>query len=316
MIKTDLQLIGEDSKDIWARFWAVIEPFRHQLWHYCLKLTGSPWDAEDLLQDTLLKSFAALSALSHREQPLKTKSYIFRIATNHWLDQCRRQKVLLDETVDDKIIETDAIDHLEINEALESLIHHLPPKQAVVFILIESFCFTAKEVAELIVTTEGAVHAILYRARKKLKELNKKKFSQQDLKSPIHLNKLAIKEFIERYNNQDFKGLAELLIDESTFSFVSMTSTEYGKETITKYSLNPNKANSFTNIFAHCYSLWGLPAIVFIEKTEEGERLYDLNTIEWENGKITRWKCYYFCRELMAYAAKELNLSLAPIENF
>lgn len=70
MIKTDLQLIGEDSKDIWARFWAVIEPFRHQLWHYCLKLTGSPWDAEDLLQDTLLKSFAALSALCTSGVPI------------------------------------------------------------------------------------------------------------------------------------------------------------------------------------------------------------------------------------------------------
>ncbi|MGE6257483.1 sigma-70 family RNA polymerase sigma factor [Heyndrickxia sporothermodurans] len=315
MLKTDLQRVGEDSKHIWATFWSLVDPYRDQLWYYCLKLTGTPWDAEDLLQDTLLKSFAALSALSHREQPLQTKSYIFRVATNHWFDQCWKNRITLDETYIERQSE-DQIDYLEVNEAIEALVHHLPPKQAVVFILIESFRFTAKEVAELIVTTEGAVNAILHRARKKLNDMNLLETNVKKQSSLSDHSPTTVKQFIDRYNRQDFKGLADLLINEATYSFVSMTSTEYGKETITKHSLNPKRANQNIGITAHAYEIWGMDAIVFIKNTENGKRLFDVNTIEWEDGKITRWKCYYFCREFMSFIANELNLPLEPIEMY
>ncbi|MBS4174018.1 RNA polymerase sigma factor [Bacillus sp. FJAT-49736] len=314
MYKTEMQLIGEESKDIWGKFWNLIQPYRHELWHYCLKLTGSPWDAEDLVQDTVLKSFASLSALSHREQPLKPKPYLFRVATNHWLDQCRKKGLLLDENLEEKSgIAEDLNDQLEIGEVIEGLLRNLAPRQAVVFILMESFRFTAKEVAELIATTEGAVHAMLHRARKRLQTT-----SFQDLTSRSSevssINKDAIQLFIEKYNQKDFRGLANLIIDEATYSFVEMGSTEYGKETITKYSLNPDKERKHESVYVHSSYLWDKPALIFVEKTEDGERLFDINTIEWKNGKIEKWKCYYFCRNFMEHAADELKLPLAPIK--
>ncbi|MGV3464646.1 MAG: RNA polymerase sigma factor [Heyndrickxia sp.] len=313
-MKTELQMIGEDSKQIWNKYWNLIQPFRNDLWYYCLKLTGSPWDAEDLIQDTILKSFASLSALSHREQSLKTKAFLFRVATNHWLDQCRKKGMQLDE-IQEISSEEDITEYMEVKEAIEILIHHLAPRQAVVFILMESFRFKAKEVAELLATTEGAVHAMLNRARRKLKSIIPHDFSKK--KELTHsLNSKAIKEFMDKYNRKDFKGLAEMLIDEATYSFVEMGSTEYGKETITKYSLNPEKVRNHENIFVYSRRLWKMDAIVFVEKTSNGERLFDINTIEWNNGKIERWKCYYFCREFMQFAAKELNMPLAPIKEF
>ncbi|MFT4413811.1 sigma-70 family RNA polymerase sigma factor [Fredinandcohnia humi] len=312
-MKTDLQLIGEESKHIWVKFWETVKPYRNSLWTYCLKLTGTPWDAEDLLQDTLLKSFASLSALSHREQPLRTKSFLFRVATNHWLDQCRRNKrysrIEIDETHQYVVFQ----DTIEVNDAIFTLLHHLTPKQVVVFILVESFQFTAKEVAELLSTTEGSVNGLLNRARKKLKELKNKKGLENGGK-PLLIQTNVVENFLQAYNRKDFKGLAALLLDNASFSFVEMNSTEYGKDTIITYSLNPNKERAHENITASAQILWGKQAIIFIKETELGTMLFDVNTIEWEDGKVSEWKCYYFCRDFMKYAADYLGLPLAEIE--
>src|SRR5690606_37568585 len=117
-----------------------------------------PWDAEDLLQDTLLKSFASLSALSHRQQKLQTKSYLFRVASNHWIDQCRKSGRFSSQEIEENDIKEDFIDPLDANEAILSLVKNLTPKQAVVFVLMESFQFKAKEVAQLLASTEGAIN--------------------------------------------------------------------------------------------------------------------------------------------------------------
>ncbi|MGM0882338.1 MAG: RNA polymerase sigma factor [Bacillota bacterium] len=315
MSKTDLQLVGENTVDQWGRFIEIISPFRSRLWNYCRKLTGSPWDAEDLLQDTLLKSFASLSALSHRQQPLQTKAFLFRVATNHWIDQCRRMKVQLDEYVEEHQVESNVGDSLEVNEALELLVHYLTPKQAVVFILMESFSFTAKETAELIATTETAVNAILYRARANLHKLK----STEDGMTKNHkhtpqqfMNPEIMKRFLDTFNRKDYQGLANFLIDEATFSFVSMNSSEYGKDTIMKKSLNPNKGTKLLkDLFIYADTLWGQPAIIILLNTEHGQMLNNINTLEWERDRIVRWKDYSFCRDFMQAAANELVLPLS-----
>ncbi|MCK9907264.1 RNA polymerase sigma factor, partial [Frankia sp. Cpl3] len=66
-------------------FLTVIEPHRAALWKYCRYLTGSPWDGEDLFQQTLLKAYAALSQMW---QPVVPKTYLFRIASHTWIDHC------------------------------------------------------------------------------------------------------------------------------------------------------------------------------------------------------------------------------------
>ncbi|MBD3921953.1 RNA polymerase sigma factor [Paenibacillus sp. PR3] len=54
-----------------------------------MALTKSPWDAEDLMQEAVMKAYAILPQL---HQPLQPKAYLFRIASNTWIDQCRRSK--------------------------------------------------------------------------------------------------------------------------------------------------------------------------------------------------------------------------------
>ena len=78
----------QEVQQVWNRFLQRTEPLRPELYRYCRALTGSAWDAEDLVQDTLLRAFAKLGEVPLRiESP---KAYLFRVASNLWIDHCRR----------------------------------------------------------------------------------------------------------------------------------------------------------------------------------------------------------------------------------
>ena len=131
------------------KFEQMIEPFRQPLWNYCKYIRGSPWDGDDLFQETLLKAFATMSQLY---APLKPKSYLFRIATNSWTDTLRKKKITLHTYQDDlpQHDESEANDPYRIIEAVEILANHLVPRQIAVVLLMDVFQFTAAEAAGMV----------------------------------------------------------------------------------------------------------------------------------------------------------------------
>src|SRR2546429_5201384 len=72
------------------QFLEQVEPFREDLYRYCRGLTGSVWDAEDLVQETLLRTFAKLGEVHW--DVAKPRPYIFAVATNAWTDRKRRDE--------------------------------------------------------------------------------------------------------------------------------------------------------------------------------------------------------------------------------
>src|SRR3954471_9335454 len=76
----------------WHRFLDLYEPLRTELYRYCRYLTRSPWDAEDLAQDTLARAFVTLAQMS--EDPRQPRAWLFRVASNLWIDQVRRRREL------------------------------------------------------------------------------------------------------------------------------------------------------------------------------------------------------------------------------
>jgi RNA polymerase sigma factor (sigma-70 family) len=91
--KTAIELMEANIREIRKQFEAMVAAHRPALWRYCHRLTGSAWDAEDLAQETLAKAFARLA---YFWQPLEGKAYLFRIATNTWIDSHRRAKLPTD----------------------------------------------------------------------------------------------------------------------------------------------------------------------------------------------------------------------------
>jgi len=77
----------------WHRFLETLEPLRPELYRYSRFLTRSPWDAEDLVQDALMRGFATLARMGGQE-PANPRLWLFRIATNLWIDEMRRRRDL------------------------------------------------------------------------------------------------------------------------------------------------------------------------------------------------------------------------------
>jgi RNA polymerase sigma factor (sigma-70 family) len=129
---------------------------------YCLSLTGSEWDAEDLAQDTWLKALDTLLGHGHQN----SEALMMRIAKNTWIDQARR-KTTLSHILQRALPELTQLDHgtLEIEMVFEALRKHLSPLQRAVFLLRDVFGYTNQEASVMLHTSEGAVKAALHRAR-------------------------------------------------------------------------------------------------------------------------------------------------------
>jgi RNA polymerase sigma-70 factor (ECF subfamily) len=81
--------MAKQLREAWFRYLDTIEPLRPTLYRYCRRVTRDIWDAEDLLQDTLLKGFGAIGrgeVTSESAQVKGPRAYLFRIATNLWID--------------------------------------------------------------------------------------------------------------------------------------------------------------------------------------------------------------------------------------
>src|ERR1700745_836550 len=77
------------AKQSWHHFLETYEPLRPELYRYCRHLTRSPWDAEDLVQDTLARAFVTLALTD--EPPPNPRAWLFRVASNRWLNHVRDQ---------------------------------------------------------------------------------------------------------------------------------------------------------------------------------------------------------------------------------
>ena len=133
---------------------------------YCLSLTGSSWDAEDLAQDSWIKALRVMQVTGS----LNPEALLLRIAKNTWIDGTRRKAVFNRVVEHLKSKEAPSLESspVEIEIIMQSLIKHLSPLQRTVFLMRDVLGYTAAEAAEKLKTTEGAVKAALFRARQTL----------------------------------------------------------------------------------------------------------------------------------------------------
>lgn len=138
----------------------------HQLYtglqSYSHFLTKNKWDAEDLTQETFLK------AMEYYQSNQVSSALLKKMAYHHWIDTTRKRKRELVGDVEEKSESVNQIKSEELLDTIKLLVSKLTPKQSIVFILKEAFCFQAKEIAELLETTENAVKSSLHRLRKRL----------------------------------------------------------------------------------------------------------------------------------------------------
>jgi RNA polymerase sigma-70 factor (ECF subfamily) len=153
-------LIATDRR---SRYAELVELHREELRVHCMRILRSPHDAEDALQEALLRAWRSLHQFDGRGS---ARSWLYRIATNASLDQLRRrpEAAVAGEPSDRVELE----DQLERRESLRDLIaaaRRLTPRQRTVFVLRDVFGLSARETAEALGTTLASANSALQRAR-------------------------------------------------------------------------------------------------------------------------------------------------------
>jgi RNA polymerase sigma-70 factor, ECF subfamily len=213
-----LQGLSDDVKSSWHRFLDVFEPLRPELYRYCRSLAHTPWDAEDLVAETLMRAFVTLGTL-FVELP-KPRAWLFRVASNLWIDRVRRARF---ETLSETLPEEAAADPdpREPRDAARELFGRLPPQERAAVLLKEAFDFSIDEIAEILATTSGAVKAALHRGRSKL--------APSDRPAPRAPAPRALDAFCEAFNARDLERMTALLLEGATVEIVGVV-TEYGQD--------------------------------------------------------------------------------------
>ncbi len=144
--------------------------YHQTLYRFCLAMTGNPQDAQDALQNTMLK---VLRALPGEKRRIKLKPWLFRIARNEAIEVQRRRHH--DEELDvERVTEGAVSDTAEVRERLRTLLgdlDQLPERQRAVLLMRELSGLEFSEIGAAHGTSEGAARQALYEARLNLRAL-------------------------------------------------------------------------------------------------------------------------------------------------
>jgi RNA polymerase sigma-70 factor (ECF subfamily) len=253
---------GEDE------FRALVEAHRATLHAHCYRMLGSLHDADDALQDTLLRAWRGLPAHEGRST---LRTWLYRIATNVCLDAiARRSRRVLPidygppaqggeepRAADSLWIEPYPDELLgvadgyacpearyEQREAVElafiATLQHLAPRQRAVLILRDVLGFSAREAAEALDTTVASVNSTLQRARKAADERLPDRSQQATLRAlGDERLRALVDRFVEAFATGDVKAILALLADDATFAMPPYPSWYRGRDAIARSWLMP-----------------------------------------------------------------------------
>ncbi len=220
-----------------------LEQHRRELTGYCYRMLGSSFEAEDAVQETMVRAWRGFSGFEGRSS---MRSWLYRIATNVCLDMLRsRQRrarpmdmgpagssgAFTGETLpesawiepipDDRVLPEDG-DPAELAAARETIrlafvtaLQHLPARQRAVLILREVLRWQATEVAELLDTTVASVNSALQRARATLAQLQP---DDRELGVVDADQQALIARYVDAFERYDITSLVALLHEDAVMS--------------------------------------------------------------------------------------------------
>ncbi len=310
-----LETARKGSEDAYAR---LIEPHRSELQAHCYRMLGSVQDAEDALQEALVRAWRNLEKFEGRSS---LRSWLYRIATNTSLDAIgRRPKRILpidygppadphggvgeplvesvwiepfpDETLglEDGYASPDA--RYEQRESVElafvAALQLLPANQRAVLILREVLGFSAQETADMLDTSVASVNSALQRARATIEKRLPEQSQQETLRA---LGDEKLREIVEQYadawERNDVDTVVSMLAEDAAFTMPPMARWFHGHEGIRgfleQWSMIPDWRWKSIPVTAN-----GQPALAFYSWDEEQQARvpFAVNVLTFEGDKI------------------------------
>lgn len=291
-------------RELQRQFNALIEPHRPDLYAYCLRLTGSPFDAEDLVQETLSR---ALGRLFQYYQPLESRPYLFRTATNIWIDACRRAQRLRFVPLDDDVASSAYdIEPDEADAAWAALADLLEPRQRVAVLLKDVFDFSLQEIATFLETTPGAVKALLHRGRRRISRNRDAPVREPDAGAM----RLA-RAYAERLSAGNWDGIAALLRADATVSIVGVDE-EIGLDWIRATSLADSAQHPLPGNDAELVLLDGEPLVLWLFESNQGVAIRDVIRLTTDGEQITHVRQYWYCPDVVREVGRRLGRLAVP----
>jgi RNA polymerase sigma-70 factor (ECF subfamily) len=241
-----------------------LEQHRSELRAYCYRMLGSPFEAEDAVQETFIRAWRGFDRFEGRAA---LRSWLYRIATNVSLDMLNgrerratpmdlgpaREPVVsnlntLPEVTWIEPIPSDGLgsagDPAEMAASRETIrlafvaaLQHLPPRQRAVLILCEVLRWKATEVAELLDTSVASVNSALQRARATIEASN---LSATDASPSVdEADAELLARYVEAFEQYDMDALTSLIREDATQSMPPFDLWLSGREDILRWWVGP-----------------------------------------------------------------------------
>jgi RNA polymerase sigma-70 factor, ECF subfamily len=244
----------------------IIEPYRAELRAHCYRMLGSAYDAEDALQEALLRAWRGLPKFEGRSS---LRSWLYTIATNVCLKAIeRRPKLVLpidygpaadphdgpgQPLVESVWVEPYPDDRLALHDGLagpearyeqrESVelafiaaLQHLPARQRAVLILRDVLGFSAREVAQALDTTPGSIDSALQRAHRTVDERLPEQSQQATLRALGDDGLRAIVDaFVAAWERADVDAVVAMLADDAAMTMPPLPTWYHGREAIAAF---------------------------------------------------------------------------------
>ena len=245
-----------------------LEQHRVELTGYCYRMLGSAFEAEDAVQETMVRAWRSFDRFEGRAA---LRSWLYRIATNVCLDMLsgrKRRALPMDlgpahdpggpaagtlpevtwvEPMPDRLAVAPEGDPAEVTAMRETIrlafvaaLQHLPPRQRAVLILCEVLRWKAAEVAELLDTSVASVNSALQRARATLEasELT----AAETPSSVDEPDAELLARYVEAFERYDMEALTSLIHEDATQSMPPYDMWLRGREDILRWWVGPGAA--------------------------------------------------------------------------
>jgi RNA polymerase sigma-70 factor (ECF subfamily) len=205
-------------------FRALVAPYLRVLEVHCYRMLGSIHDAEDVVQETLLRAWRALERFERRAS---VTTWLYRIATNACLDELerrpRRPEPHVDPYPDERRLDAaaplaDPAARYALHEGMElaflTAIQRLPGRQRAVLILRDVLGWTGAEVADLLDTTVAGANSALQRARATIET----ELPARSVAPGRSVQRDLLRRYVDAWERADMDALVALLREDAVLS--------------------------------------------------------------------------------------------------